>query len=65
MPVPLSSPRDVKLVVISGSGKYFSAGFELGDHQGDRAYLMLESFHRIFEGLAKAWLRREMRSSDV
>src|ERR671930_557632 len=47
----LEYERDVKLVVLSGEGKYFSAGFELADHQGDRAYLMLESFRRIFEGL--------------
>jgi cyclohexa-1,5-dienecarbonyl-CoA hydratase len=49
----LEYQREVKLVVLAAEGKYFSAGFELGDHQGDRAYLMLESFHRIFEGLAK------------
>jgi cyclohexa-1,5-dienecarbonyl-CoA hydratase len=49
----LEYQREVKLVVFSAEGKYFSAGFELGDHQGDRAYLMLEAFHRIFEGLAK------------
>jgi enoyl-CoA hydratase/carnithine racemase len=49
----LEYQRDVKLVVFEAEGKYFSAGFELGDHQGDRAYLMLEAFHRIFEGLAK------------
>lgn len=49
----LEYQRDVKLVVLAAEGKYFSAGFELGDHQGDRAYLMLEAFHRIFEGLAK------------
>jgi len=45
--------RDVKLVVVSAAGKYFSPGFELGDHLGDRAYIMLEEFHRIFENLAK------------
>jgi cyclohexa-1,5-dienecarbonyl-CoA hydratase len=45
--------RDVKLVVLLASGKYFSAGFELNDHLGDRAYMMLEGFRRIFEGLAK------------
>lgn len=44
---------EVKLVVLRGGGKYFSAGFELGDHLGDRAYMMLESFRRIFEVLAK------------
>ena len=45
--------KDVKLVTLFGSGKYFSAGFELGDHLGDRAYMMLESFRRIFEALSK------------
>jgi cyclohexa-1,5-dienecarbonyl-CoA hydratase len=49
----LEYQRDVKLVVLLGSGKYFSAGFELNDHLGDRAYMMLEGFRRIFEGLAK------------
>jgi cyclohexa-1,5-dienecarbonyl-CoA hydratase len=49
----LEYQKDVKLVTLFGSGKYFSAGFDLGDHLGDRAYVMLESFRRIFEALAK------------
>ena len=49
----LEYQRDVKLVVLAAAGKYFSAGFELGDHLGDRAYLMMESFKRLFENLAK------------
>ena len=49
----LEYQRDVKLVTLFGAGKYFSAGFELGDHLGDRGYMMLESFRRIFEALAK------------
>ena len=49
----LEYQRDVKLVTFFASGKYFSAGFELGDHLGDRGYMMLESFRRIFEALAK------------
>jgi len=49
----LEYQKDVKLVTFFASGKYFSAGFELTDHLGDRGYLMLESFRRIFEGLAK------------
>jgi cyclohexa-1,5-dienecarbonyl-CoA hydratase len=49
----LEYQKDVKLVTLFGAGKYFSAGFELGDHLGDRAYLMLESFRRIFEAIAK------------
>jgi cyclohexa-1,5-dienecarbonyl-CoA hydratase len=49
----LEYQRDVKLVVISGSGRYFSAGFDLADHMGDRAYVMLEEFHSVFENLGK------------
>ena len=49
----LEYQREVKLVVLSAAGKYFSPGFELGDHLGDRAYIMLEEFSKIFENLAK------------
>jgi cyclohexa-1,5-dienecarbonyl-CoA hydratase len=49
----LEYQRDVKLVVLAAAGKYFCAGFELSDHLGDRAYLMLEQFRRVFENLAK------------
>jgi cyclohexa-1,5-dienecarbonyl-CoA hydratase len=49
----LEYQRDVKVVVLSASGKYFSPGFELADHLGDRGYMMLESFRRIFEALVK------------
>jgi cyclohexa-1,5-dienecarbonyl-CoA hydratase len=49
----LEYQRDVKLVVLVGAGKYFSAGFELSDHLGDRAYMLLEAFRRVFENLAK------------
>jgi cyclohexa-1,5-dienecarbonyl-CoA hydratase len=49
----LEYQRDVKLVVLTATGQYFSAGFEIGDHLGDRGYLMLESFRRVFENLAK------------
>jgi cyclohexa-1,5-dienecarbonyl-CoA hydratase len=49
----LEYQRDVKLVTFFAAGKYFSAGFELTDHLGDRGYMMLESYRRIFEALAK------------
>jgi cyclohexa-1,5-dienecarbonyl-CoA hydratase len=49
----LEYQREVKLVVLRASGKYFSAGFELNDHLGDRAYMMLEGFRHIFEGFTK------------
>ncbi len=49
----LEYQKEVKLVLLVGAGKYFSAGFELGDHLGDRAYMMLEGFRRVHEALAK------------
>ena len=49
----LEYQRDVKLVVLRGEGKYFSAGLELNDHLGERGFLMLEACSRIFENLAK------------
>jgi cyclohexa-1,5-dienecarbonyl-CoA hydratase len=45
--------KDVKVVVLSATGKYFSPGFELSDHLGDRGYMMLEAFRRIFENMAR------------
>jgi len=50
---PLEYRHEVKLVVLRGAGKYFSAGFELNEHLGDRAYMMLEGFRRVFEALLK------------
>jgi cyclohexa-1,5-dienecarbonyl-CoA hydratase len=49
----LEYQKDVKVVVLSAAGKYFSPGFELSDHLGDRAYMMLEAFRRIFENMAR------------
>ena len=49
----LDNQRDVKVVVLAAAGKYFSAGFELGDHLGDRAYVMMESFKKIFENFTR------------
>jgi enoyl-CoA hydratase len=49
----LEYQREVKLIVFTATGKYFSAGFEIAEHMGDRSYPMLESFRRIFENLTK------------
>jgi len=49
----LEYQKDVKIVTLFAAGRYFSAGFEVGDHLGDRAYLMLEGFRRITEAIAK------------
>jgi enoyl-CoA hydratase len=48
----LEYERGIKLLVLQASGKYFSAGFELNDHLGDRAYMMIEHYRRVFEALA-------------
>ena len=49
----LEYEREVKLLVLTGGPKYFSAGFEVADHLGDRAYVMHECFGRVFENMAK------------
>jgi enoyl-CoA hydratase/carnithine racemase len=48
----LEYQRDVKLLVVNAAGKYFSAGFELSDHIGDRTYALLEQFHRLIDLLS-------------
>ena len=52
----LEYQKDVKLVLLFGAGRYFSAGFELADHLGDRAYMMLEAFRRVALSVTKYWL---------
>jgi cyclohexa-1,5-dienecarbonyl-CoA hydratase len=49
----LEYQREIKLLVVAASGKYFSPGFELQDHLGDRGYMMLEEFRTIYENLGK------------
>jgi len=49
----LEYQREVKLLVIAAAGKYFSAGFELADHLGDRAYVMLDEFRKVFDLMGK------------
>jgi cyclohexa-1,5-dienecarbonyl-CoA hydratase len=49
----LEYDRSIKLLVIAAQGKYFSVGFEIPDHTGDRAYMMLEGLRRIVENIAK------------
>jgi enoyl-CoA hydratase/carnithine racemase len=49
----LEYERGDKLVVLMAKGKYFYVGFEIPDHTGDRAYLMLEGLRRIVENLGK------------
>jgi cyclohexa-1,5-dienecarbonyl-CoA hydratase len=41
----------LKVLVVEGEGKAFSAGVAVEDHLGDRVRPMLEVFHRIFRGL--------------
>jgi cyclohexa-1,5-dienecarbonyl-CoA hydratase len=38
----------IKLLVIRSAGKAFSAGVDIGEHQGETAGRMIEVFHRIF-----------------
>ena len=40
--------RDLKVVLFNGKGKCFSAGVDVGEHMGDLAPKMIESFHGMF-----------------
>jgi len=50
----LAGNKEVKVVVISGSGeKAFSAGVDITDHTADKAEKMLQVFHDIFRNMLK------------
>ena len=40
--------KSLKLLVIQAAGKAFSAGVDVGEHLGDMASKMIETFHKIF-----------------
>lgn len=45
--------KDLKVVLFKAKGKCFSAGVDVGEHMGDLAPKMIESFHRIFRLMDK------------
>jgi cyclohexa-1,5-dienecarbonyl-CoA hydratase len=45
--------KDLKLLLFNAKGKCFSAGVDVGEHMGDLAPKMIETFHRIFRLMAK------------
>lgn len=40
--------KDLKVALFKATGKSFSAGVDVGEHMGDLAPKMIETFHRIF-----------------
>lgn len=40
--------KDVKVILFNATGKCFSAGVDVGEHTGDLAPRMIETFHRMF-----------------
>jgi cyclohexa-1,5-dienecarbonyl-CoA hydratase len=40
--------KDLKVVLFNAKGKCFSAGVDVGEHAGDMAVVMIETFHRMF-----------------
>jgi cyclohexa-1,5-dienecarbonyl-CoA hydratase len=44
----LLKEKALKLLVMQGAGKAFSAGVDVGEHLGDLVYKMIEVFHRMF-----------------
>ena len=45
----LRDARDLKVLVVRGSGGSFSSGIDLTEHSRDRVTRLLQVFHRIFE----------------
>lgn len=45
--------KDLKVVLFQARGKCFSAGVDVGEHMGDMAPKMIESFHNIFRYMDK------------
>lgn len=44
----LKKERSLKLLTIQAVGKAFSAGVDVGEHMGDMAPKMIETFHKMF-----------------
>ena len=45
--------RELKVVLFNARGKCFSAGVDVGEHMGDLAPKMIETFHGIFRRMEK------------
>ena len=45
--------KGLKVVLFNAKGKCFSAGVDVGEHMGDMAPRMIETFHRIFRLMDK------------
>jgi enoyl-CoA hydratase/carnithine racemase len=45
----LRDARDLKVLVVRGSGTSFSSGIDLREHSRDRVTRLIQVFHRIFE----------------
>jgi len=45
--------KDLKVLLFKAQGKCFSAGVDVGEHMGDMAPKMIETFHEIFRLLDK------------
>jgi len=45
--------KDLKVILFRAQGKCFSAGVDVGEHMGDMAPKMIESFHNIFRYMDK------------
>jgi cyclohexa-1,5-dienecarbonyl-CoA hydratase len=44
----LQNDTSIKVLVITGNGKAFSGGVDVGDHIGDKVTVMIDVFHKMF-----------------
>ena len=47
----LRGRKELKVLLVRGRGRAFSAGVDIGDHTKDKVSRMIQVFHRIFESI--------------
>jgi cyclohexa-1,5-dienecarbonyl-CoA hydratase len=50
----LSAREDVKVILLDAAGKVFSGGIDLGEYTAERAFQLIEAFHRACMAMVEA-----------
>jgi cyclohexa-1,5-dienecarbonyl-CoA hydratase len=50
----LSSREDVKVIVLEAAGKTFCGGIDIGEYTAERAFQLIEAFHRVCLAIVEA-----------
>ncbi len=50
----LSSREDVKVILLEAAGKVFCGGIDIGEYTAERAFQLIEAFHRVCMAIVEA-----------